>query len=466
MSWFKNMFGWMGRSGGKSAKRGRSRQLNRERDFRINDPESRSDLDFISQRAAQASKREYWLKRIRAFDIADGVVPGILNLFENQIIGTGLIPTPLTGDKALDKKIRELWLQWSDSRECEITQRFTELEAQQLMLRSWLRDGEVFILHQRGGRLDIPYQYKILESDTVPFSDGIEYTLKGAPMYYKVVHKEGQAPVRIRANKIEHLASWKRVGDERGTSIIVPVLQHIEDINIIDAAMREGTMINSALVMAIRRELPTAGQAMAGGVGEFGDSGDTGAEIDLKIGTIVDNLAPGESLEALSTQRPSFNEMEYRKVIVKQISATVDCSYSTVARDYTGTYSAQRQEKVEVQVPYKKYFSIFVSRAMKPRYRKFLEALKMKEIVPDATPDTVIFHKPSENWIDPLNEVKADMLALQNKTMSRQQIIEKYGLDYEETLAMIEQDPYKDELNPQQQGGKQDGVTGGKGTAN
>ena len=413
----------------------RRRKVRSASSFRTNTQSERVEGDHISERSARTSSRGYWLPRLRAFNRADGVVPGILNTFENQIIGSGLVPEPLNDDRMLNEEIIQIWNEWSQN--AESTGRFNEYEAQSMLFRSWILEGEVFILHQRTrGTGRLPYQYRLLATDCVE-EGGILRNRLHRPTTYRV-NIDGRG-LDVAANKVTHLATFANMDDVRGTSPMVPILQDLEDLNIIDTAERMSAKVLASLIYAVRRERSRFPTNI--GAGDLRDSVQDKVDFNIDVGTVITDLEPGEDIEVLNTQRPSFNALEYRKVILRKIASAIACSYSTLARDYSGTYSSQRQEKVEIKNGYDAMFSRFCRRVMYERYDKFIEAGQLAGIIPNMVdPKMVSFRRPHEPWIDPQKEVNAYHIMLEDKVISRQQVVADLGGNWDTLLKELEVD--------------------------
>ena len=56
-------------------------------------------------------------------------------------------------------------------------------------------------------------------------------------------------------------------------------------------------------------------------------------------GMIFDDLSPGESVETIDSTRPNPGLEAFRQGQLRAVSAGLGTSYSTLARDYNGTYS-------------------------------------------------------------------------------------------------------------------------------
>ena len=72
-------------------------------------------------------------------------------------------------------------------------------------------------------------------------------------------------------------------------------------------------------------------------------------DIEFSHGAIIDDLAPGEKMEVVESKRPSGEHMNFRKALLRNVAGGIgSVSYSNMSRDYSGTYSSQRQELVEM----------------------------------------------------------------------------------------------------------------------
>jgi capsid protein len=56
---------------------------------------------------------------------------------------------------------------------------------------------------------------------------------------------------------------------------------------------------------------------------------------------IFDDLHPGEEIGMIDTNRPNPNLLAYRQGQLRAVGAGTTTSYSSVAKDYNGTYSAR-----------------------------------------------------------------------------------------------------------------------------
>jgi len=156
---------------------------------------------------------------------------------------------------------------------------------------------------------------------------------------------------------------------------------------------------------------------------------------------VFDDLQPGEEIGMIDTNRPNPNLETYRNGQLKAVAAGAGPTFSSIARTYDGTYSAQRQELVEGFGVYATLSSEFISRIARPVYERFIAtaiasgALKVPAGVKLETVDDAAFMPPSMPWIDPLKEVKAWGAMEDRCYVSGPEIIRKRGGNPNDTMA-------------------------------
>ncbi len=381
--------------------------------------------------AAGTSLRE----QARWLDENHDLVIGLFDKLEDRVIGANGIhvePQPLDihGNLHADfaGKLSALWSEWSVRP--EVTGMFTRPEAERLLLRSALRDGEVFTQLVRGNvpglqhATSVPFSLEMLEADYVPFGlnstagqqvrQGIIVNAWGRPTGYKV-YKNHPASFTgfnadfktVSADNMLHLASRKRLHQLRGISLIHGVITRLVDIKDYEESERVAARIAAALGFYIKR-----GDAQSlGDDGEFSEPGGQ-RHYDIAPGMIYDDLKPGEDLGMVESNRPNVHMYEFRNGQMRAVAAGTRGSYSSIARDYNGTYSSQRQELVESFEGYNVLQQWFVGQHSRPVYRAWLAMALLSgiEIPPDVDRNSLynaLYLGPVMPWIDPVKEATA-----------------------------------------------------------
>ena len=94
-------------------------------------------------------------------DIANGAIGGIVR----NVVGTGIKLQARTGDETLNKKIEQLWKEWTRAENCDITEQQTFEELQSMLLRRKIVDGEILVkkVVRRGRKF--PLCLQVIKSD-------------------------------------------------------------------------------------------------------------------------------------------------------------------------------------------------------------------------------------------------------------------------------------------------------------
>lgn len=369
-------------------------------------------------------------EQARWLDSNHDLVIGILDKMEERVVGSkGIIvePQPLsrTGQihDDLAKQIRTAWSEWSIRP--EVTGQFTRPMLERLLVRTWIRDGEVFAQLVRGNQkgLDkqagIPFWLEALEPDFVPIylddtskniRQGIQLNHWGRPQsyfVYKSLLTTGQQMGDLKSILTEnmlHLKYVRRLHQIRGNSLFSGILTRLSALKDYEDAELTAARIAASLGMYIKK----------GDAGTYDDGSDEdNRSLDIVPGIIFDGLKPGEDVGMIKSDRPNQNLENFRNGQLRAVAAGSRGSYSSIARDYNGTYSAQRQELVESFEGYYILQDTFCGSVSRPVYRQWLNMAITSGVIvvpPDVDPDSLYnatYSGPVMPWIDPLKESNA-----------------------------------------------------------
>jgi len=345
--------------------------------------------------------------------------------------GIAIEPQPRTGDgeihDAFAADILDLYKDWC--KRPEVTWQHDWASAQRMVARTWFRDGEGFaqMLLGRVPFLDhgttVPLSLELMEPDICPLDyaadsiqQGIETNAWGRPRAYWV-YKTPPSDIgtqmvttadlkRIPAERMLHVKLVDRIRQLRGVSIFASVLDRLEDLKDYEESERIAAKVAASMAAVIKKGAPEDYSVDA-----------AGDERDLKFvpGMVFDDLLPGESIETIDTKRPNANLLLYRQGQLRGAASGTTTSFSSIAKDYNGTYSAQRQELVESWSAYATCQAEFTSRFVCPTYESFVAiavaagVLKVpREVVPSSV-DDAIYIGPQMPWIDPESEANANV---------------------------------------------------------
>ena len=376
--------------------------------------------------AAGKSLRE----QARWLDENHDIVIGILDKLEERVVGArGIMvepqPRKLSGeiDDELAREISKRWAAWSIKP--EVTGRYTRPQMERMALRTWARDGEVFSQMLRGRvagysyLTDTPFALELLEPDFVPLQmndrdnrirQGIRVDAWGRPQGYNVMidHPGDHVGYRyhtreVSADSMLHLAMTKRLHQLRGVSLLHGIIIRLADLKQYEESERVAARIAAALGFYIKKGTPD----MYDGDKDDGKP----REFPFAPGMTFDKLHVGEEIGMIESNRPNTHLHEFRNGQLKAVAAGCRGSYSSIARDYSGSYSSQRQELVEGFEGYAVLQDAFVGQWSRPVYRAWLEmelmSMDIKSDVDRSTLFDAVYLAPVMPWIDPIKESSA-----------------------------------------------------------
>lgn len=387
--------------------------------------ENRS-ADQLSQMGA-VSLRE----QARWLDNNHDLVIGIFDKLEERVVGKqGIIVEPhpkLTNGKIAKKlaaDIRRKWGEWSVKP--EVTGQFTRPMLERLMLRTWLRDGEVFaqLVSGTGNGLEpaagVAFWLEALEPDFVPMTSdaakmlnqGVVVDNWGRPKKYQVykslpVSGRQMDTKEIDAENMLHLKFVRRLHQTRGTSLLSGVLMRLSALKEYEDSELTAARIAAALGMYIKKG---DGQSYEE---DSKTSREDDRELSIQPGIIYDDLQAGEEIGMIKSDRPNPNLETFRNGQLRAVSAGSRLSFSSTARNYNGTYSAQRQELVESTDGYLILQDWFIGSVTRRMYRAWLKmAIAGGEItlprgLDKETLYSAVYSGPVMPWIDPVKEANA-----------------------------------------------------------
>ena len=395
------------------------------------------------------------------------IASGALDVLVANTVGKGIRPEPQVRDtnghplKEVNDQLLKLFEDWRSKP--EVTQCFDYFEAQRLAARSWFRDGEMLAQLLTGpvAQLDhgtkVPFSIELLEADFLPYDlnddtkgivQGIEVNSWRRPRAFHLYKQHpgdgGTASAetkRVEAARIVHLKLVKRIHQLRGLTVFASVLARLDDIKEIDESERIAARVAAAMAAFIKKGTPEDYVAPTSN-----DEDDIGRNMEFAPGMVFDDLRPGEDIGTFNPNRPNNALIPFRDAQLRSAAAGLGTSYSSLSRNYNGTYSAQRQELVESWNHYGTLGSTFIHQFCEPVWWAFVDAAIAARllVLPSNTDMETIWDAthapPPMPWIDPKKEMEANELAEKRLYKSRSRIIRERGENPSQVLQEIKRD--------------------------
>jgi lambda family phage portal protein len=432
----------------------------------------RERKDTRSANAQNKNAAQYLRTQARHLEQNFDIAAGALDVLVNNVVGPGIAPEPQvmlrSGEPAdeFNRALLKLWDDWIHSP--EVTRQHDYYSLQRLVARTEFRDGECFGQRIVGSTafLDhntvVPYSLEMLEPDFVPLDlydpaanivQGVRMNAWGQPVEYRV-YKTHPGDVDgsfvsletkgVPAARMIHVKQTKRLHQVRGISVFASVINRFDDIKEIDESERVAARVAAAMAAFIKKGTPDLYDAT-----EHPIDSATGKRamrsMEMVPGMIFDDLMPGEEIGSIGSNRPNNALIPFRDSQLRCAAGGLGTSFSSLSKNYNGTYSAQRQELVEQYGHYRALSAQFIKQFCQPVWDSFIDSVLASGAVAARGIDVSTVYDashtvPAMPWIDPLKEAQANQIDEDRGYKSRSRIIRERGLNPDQVNQEIKRD--------------------------
>lgn len=363
---------------------------------------------------------------------------------------------PMKKGKKLNAKlnvlIEQLFRQWGRPENCTIQGNMSWKFAQNFIGENKWRDGEIFVRRRIANnkfnfalqfldpdQLDTNYYLMQMQNGNV-IRMGVEMNPDGRPVAYHFWDRHpaewSVSPknrIRIPAEEIIHLYTPSRVMQTRGVSDMASSLLTMHMKGQYDMAEIVAARIAAAKMGFFEKQATDA---------EYdGAERDEDRNVKMKMnpGTI-ETLPDGLTFKPWDPQHPTSQYPAFTKMLTRLIGAGMDVSYETLANDREGVnYSSIRAGLLDDRDSWRYWQNYFAEMLCDRVMAWFLEACWLSGLLPsDVSPDDLVDHMEWTGrawaWIDPLKDMQANVLAIENGIVTRTEQLASVGNDFEETM--------------------------------
>ncbi len=369
-----------------------------------------------------------------------------------------------TPNKMLSDAVEAAWRDWSRKGMCEVSGRFSWVDAQHLVIEHLARDGEALIVMQPKGRYGFQLQFldpmvlgvrynQVLNSQReVVMGVEIDRQTRRPLAYYIHVNEtnqpdtvffEGKNYRRIRAEFVLHLYRQEQIFQTRGFS---PLASAIMRLNMLNGY--EDAALTAARAGAARMGF----YEQTGDVPFEGDDEDSAEGLleDFEAGTMT-MLPRGYKVHAFETGWPNVDHADYVKAVLRGVASGIGVSYNTLANDLEGVnFSSMRAGVLEDREEWKNAQRWLADNFCQPVFEVWLDrALTLGLIrnkgqaLTEARYDTlrdVTWQGRRWDWVDPQKDIQANTTAIDYRIRSISDVIREQGRDPDEVFAEIKRD--------------------------
>ena len=369
-------------------------------------------------------------------------------------------------DDRINNLVETAWKEWAEEpKYCHTAGKLTFAEIQQLVFRSWLESGEVFIrkVKRSFANSSVPFALEVIEADQCAEDHnqtymgnqiimGVEVDRWKRPVAYWFYQDhpgelwQGRGGVvsreleRIPAEEIIHLHSTDRPNQLRGVPLLYSTITRLKNIG----DYEEWEQIAAKAAASIMGLITTPDVDLLGEPKNKDEDDSLPADEELKPG-VMRYLAPGEHLEAFDPKRPNPNVTGFIECQLRASGAGIGASYEHTANDYTKTnYSSSRLSLLNSRDRFKVLQVAFASKFNRIVYREWLDMAVLSGVL--NFPDYEIRPKRYQavkwqfrgwQWVDPHKEVQATIASLAAGMTSLTKVAAEQGEDFEEMVKTI-----------------------------
>jgi lambda family phage portal protein len=395
------------------------------------------------------------IEQARDMDRNDGLVGTLVDRRVDNIVQSGFVQHPATGDKGLDLELYNRWESFSnDPDQCDVAGELTWKEMERQACRSESIDGDIVVLGTEDG------SFQLVEAHSIKTKSRIENTFLGITtdrygkrIQYHILEElnefglKGESrPVDVRDSEglrqVFHVYNPKRVRQNRGVTQLAPVFAYsgmLEDINF--AKLVQQQVVSC---FAIFRKKAAGSPSLPSVDGMFGDASTQPTESGVRQlegiqpGMMIDGV-PGEELQGFSPSVPNAEYFDQVKLILQIIGVNFGLPLCLVLMDGSETnFSGWRGAVDEARKGFIADQLNLVRRLHSPAWRWWVSRLienepAMRRAANRSGVDIFghVWNLPTWSYIEPVADAEGDATQLRNALTSPRRMHAARGKDWE-----------------------------------
>lgn len=427
--------------------------------------------DFVSLRSSanMELRRSLRILRARARELArnDDYMRKFLSLIASNVVGPAGIRLQAKAadergnpDEALNAAVERAWRDWSHKETASATGKLSWRDAQRLYARTLARDGEVLVQFVEDDNdfgfslkfvnvdwLDETYNQLLPNGNRILMS--VEVDRRGRPVAYWLTtpsydylypENAGQGLQRTRFPAEGFIHDFVVFEDEDETRGVP--WAHAAMIRLYNLGQYEEAEIIAARVAACKGSylIPPAEDEGAG-IGEDEEHPQTYESIEPGM---TQELPPGYSVHDVNPTHPNPNTAGFCKFMLRGVAAGLDVSYTSLAADLEGVnFSSIRAGLLEERDMYRALQDHTVEHFCRPVFLRWLRKAIFMGAIDGAKPkDFSRLSNPKWQprgwtWVDPMKDVQATVLAINNGLDSRTDALAEQGEEFSHVLSNL-----------------------------
>ena len=384
--------------------------------------------------------------RARQLERSSVLANAMLARTAESVVGNGFALQCKTADPEWNKATEKRFRAWS-TKECDVRglSSFNELLA--LVLRSYLRDGDVAVVKLASGSL------RVVESDEIAtpsgmispdLVDGVVLNQAGRPLAFMITQQPRSISgdrrsipnhVRVPAADVLFLARRERAGQTRGISAFAGVTWILDQIDGNIEAVTVAARMAACFGLVIKRKRSARGLDT-----ETGPDGVARRKLRVEPGAFFE-VEPDEDVKPIQGQQHTQQFAEFTRTLARIASTSFGLPIELLLMDFEKTnYSNARAALLQARKVWQLHQGL-----LKSFCSDVFQWWILREMEQGAVPvrEDALEHgwiAPGWQWIDPVSEIQATLAAIDCGLQTKSEALMMLGKDPEEQFEQIEKE--------------------------
>ncbi len=369
-------------------------------------------------------------------------------------------------DKGANDKIETAWAEWNKKGNFDVTGQLDGALTDGLVPRTVARDGELLIRIVEGFDNEWGFALQFLEADylweylnvaRLPNGNsirmGVEFDKWFRPVAYHLLSEHPGDGMwtynsmdfqRVPAEQIIHLFMVERFNQPRGVPWMHSAMTRLNNIG----AYEEAEIVNARIGASDMGWYAPGPDADPESIKQYvGDEKDAAGNLirEVEPGS-MGIIPPGWDIKQFDPKHPAGNFAPFMKAALRGVASGMLVSYNNLANDLEGVnYSSLRSGALEERDSWKLMQAWSVVNYKRPIFERWLKMALLTQKVYLPASKFAQFNKPKFSprvwaWVDPLKDLEAVELEINNQLTSRTDVSADRGEDYEEVLIKLQEE--------------------------
>jgi capsid protein len=373
------------------------------------------------------------VRKCRWAERNSGLFKQILADITLYTVGDGIKPQSHASTPEMQERYEAYFAE--KAKRIDITNRFSFYQAQSILLRGMIRDGDSFAAKVRNAtgeaklqlmeahRVGDPLEGKVPEG----MHDGIQFGPFGEYIAVNVYRSDGSSR-QILAQSMMMIVDQEYASGARG----VPLLQHsinsIQDEMEILALEKQAVKDNGDVTRVIKKQGGTIDSDMAGELGAT--NGSSYANVAATMGGKLIALEPGEDMTSFQSNRPNATFTGFLAALERDISQGV-LPYEFVGDSSKLGGATVRLITAKAGRVFSKYQTIMIENFCVPTWGYIIgQGIAAGEIPDDPDWNRVSWTTPKSVTVDAGREAANDRADVEMGLLSMSELYAQRGLDF------------------------------------